>query len=444
MGWENRYRSVGDIGGAKFFLKSYRYSGGQRVEVLKFPQSDRIDYRRHGKDNSSLSLTCFVVGNGSLIEGDYDILRDKLFAVLEEGGTKKIVHPYLGTLLVEISNFSLSEEDSETNIANFTIELFVKPSGYNNTEVPLITIGEVGVEADKVKADTAQAIKAVLDSEVEAIKNPSSRAISSETSLLERLGKILLAPADLFIKGLDQVLEAVKIIDNVKGTVKKLNAYKKILADINNLVTNVFTDIGELYEAVMQLLDIGFNPFGQNPVPSPQWTEAMISTVEITNIRHTIFGVDVSSDNTAKNYASAPIQTIWGNSILLALELNAFASYCSLSAVMEGSSRQDILNQIEFVKTKGALLLFDCNDDKMYLSMRQLISKTHQLLLQRIGGSSKNIVRVLKEDSNSILLTYEQFGNLDNYDNFLTLNTVEDPSYIVEGTTINFMEGSKL
>ncbi len=436
--WENRYRSVGDIGGAKFFLKSYQFQGGQRIEVLKYPQSDRINYRRHGKDSTTISLKCFVVGNSPLIAGDYDALRNRLKRVLEGGGTKKLIHPYLGTLTVEINSFTLSEEDTETNIAKFSIDLYIKPSGYRNKEIPIVTIGEVGVKADAVKDATGAVVKASLADDMEKIKNPTSSPLSSRTSLLERLGQIILAPADLINRGLDQVLTAVKIIDNVKGTIKKLNAYKKILADITNILSNVLTDIGELYESIVQLLDVGFNPFGENPVNPSQWADTMVSIVEVTSLRHKVLGVDISSGNTAKNYDSAPVQTNWSNSILTALELNAFANYCSLSAVMEGGTRQEVVNQIEFIKTKGALLLFDCTDDTMYLAMRQLISTTHQLLLQRIGKASRNIEKVLREDSNSILLTYEQFGNLDNYDNFSTLNTVNDPSYIVEGTKVNF------
>lgn len=105
----------GKLGDAPFNIKSARGGGGARLQLTEFPLRDEPDIERLGKKTTEKSFDCFVVGL------DYMEKRDALLAELDKQETQTLVHPYIGTLKVEIQSYTYDESTDEGGMARFSI-----------------------------------------------------------------------------------------------------------------------------------------------------------------------------------------------------------------------------------------------------------------------------------------------------------------------------------
>jgi prophage DNA circulation protein len=92
------------------------------LQVTEFPLRDEPDIERLGKKTVERNFDCFVIG------ADYMDARDALLAELDKQQTQVLVHPWLGTLRVEISNYTFSETAEEGGMARFQISYFLAAS----------------------------------------------------------------------------------------------------------------------------------------------------------------------------------------------------------------------------------------------------------------------------------------------------------------------------
>ncbi len=121
MGWRDNIRE-GRLGNAAFCVRSHQAGGGSRLQVTEFPLRDEPDIERLGKKTVERNFDCFVIG------ADYMDARDALLAELDKQQTQVLVHPWLGTLRVEISNYTFSETTEEGGMARFQISYFLATS----------------------------------------------------------------------------------------------------------------------------------------------------------------------------------------------------------------------------------------------------------------------------------------------------------------------------
>jgi len=101
--------------GVRFLLQSHTLTAGRKTVTHEFPNADFRVVEDLGALPDTISITAITTG------GNYRQERDNLIAALNSQGPGQLVHPFLGTLDVTATTYSLNESTSELNVAVFTM-----------------------------------------------------------------------------------------------------------------------------------------------------------------------------------------------------------------------------------------------------------------------------------------------------------------------------------
>jgi prophage DNA circulation protein len=114
MTWRRRYRPA-SFRGVPFFVEAHETQGSRRVVTHEFVGRDTPLVQDRGRGIASTALEAYVLGD------DYDIARDRLLAALEQEGPGELVHPYLGTMRVQVLAHGVRETAQDGGTAKFAI-----------------------------------------------------------------------------------------------------------------------------------------------------------------------------------------------------------------------------------------------------------------------------------------------------------------------------------
>lgn len=114
MAWTDNLRPA-TFRGVPFKVESHDASGGRRVVKHEFPLRDKPFTEDMGRKAKEFSIDAYVVGE------DYMQARDALMRACDEAGSAELVHPYLGTLRVNCTGWTLRESKSEGRMARFAL-----------------------------------------------------------------------------------------------------------------------------------------------------------------------------------------------------------------------------------------------------------------------------------------------------------------------------------
>lgn len=113
-GWRENLRP-GSWRDVAFETEDHTFGGGRRGTAHEYPQRDVPYFEDMGRKARKIDLTCFIIGD------DYMARRDAMVAACEKPGPGTLIHPYLGTLQVNCTDFTVAERASEGRMARFTI-----------------------------------------------------------------------------------------------------------------------------------------------------------------------------------------------------------------------------------------------------------------------------------------------------------------------------------
>ena len=142
MSWRDQYQQ-GSFRGASFRTEYHERSGGRRVVSHEFPGRDDPVTEDLGRSQRTFSIDCWVAG------ADYRADRDALIDALEAFGPGLLVHPFHGSMNVNVLAYRQTEDTEEGGMCRFSIELV--ESGVAVAVAPeLDGAAIVGFEADDV------------------------------------------------------------------------------------------------------------------------------------------------------------------------------------------------------------------------------------------------------------------------------------------------------
>ncbi|MDP1655718.1 MAG: DNA circularization N-terminal domain-containing protein [Hylemonella sp.] len=101
--------------GIPFSVEGAESSYGRRAVVHEYPLRDRPFVEDLGRKARTFTLEAYVWGPF------YMQARDALMSALEQGGSGRLVHPYLGERTVTVTDFKKRESTSEGGMVRFTI-----------------------------------------------------------------------------------------------------------------------------------------------------------------------------------------------------------------------------------------------------------------------------------------------------------------------------------
>jgi prophage DNA circulation protein len=148
LSWRDRYRTA-SFRGVRFHVDAHEFAGGRRTVVHEFPGRDERLVQDLGRATELVSVRAYLVGN------DYDLDRDALLAALAEPGPGELVHPYLGTLTVQVTSWQCSETRQEGAIGWITIGFVEASSAVDGLSEGILTSRAAAAQSAIDQADAA-------------------------------------------------------------------------------------------------------------------------------------------------------------------------------------------------------------------------------------------------------------------------------------------------
>ncbi|MDA8258380.1 MAG: DNA circularization N-terminal domain-containing protein [Betaproteobacteria bacterium] len=167
MTWRDRIQSnsvdgqplLGSFRGARFVVPENDLEFGRRKQVHEYPKRDTPYVEDIGRKARRFSVQVFVDGSITA-DGDYIPARDALIAAIEEAGPGTLVHPWYGSLRVDVVESSVRESTREGGRAAFQLA-FVEAGEAIFPTATVQTASQVEAAADAaletVQADFEQA-----------------------------------------------------------------------------------------------------------------------------------------------------------------------------------------------------------------------------------------------------------------------------------------------
>lgn len=216
--WKDNFRQ-GSFRGVEFFCKGHEYNGGRRKVEHEFPNKDRGNTEDLGKKLPGHNLELYVIGD------DYFDKRDALQKALDDEGPGELIHPYLGSLNVQVGEYTLSETVDEGRMARFRVQ-------FTNAGAPEFPAASV----DPFQS-VLNAINAVLDA--------TTAALEKGFSVLNAPARVATAAASLATSAAGRVSQVSKIA----------GSSAEALADVAYSVRTIQTSALDIVKEPFQLAE---------------------------------------------------------------------------------------------------------------------------------------------------------------------------------------------
>jgi prophage DNA circulation protein len=119
MSWINRLLPA-SFRGIRFNVDEHRERGGRRIDLRQYPYRDTPSTEDLGKEAGLYRIRAYVIA--SLATQDYIDARDALRKACWAKGPGTLVHPYLGSVSVNLRSFDMQESVAFGGMAVFDFE----------------------------------------------------------------------------------------------------------------------------------------------------------------------------------------------------------------------------------------------------------------------------------------------------------------------------------
>jgi len=233
--------------GVPFQVAEHSLEGGRRTATHEFPQRDVPYTEDLGRRAKTFTLEAFVLGDNQ------GALRDALLNALDQEGPGVLVHPFLGTLRLQLDRFTIHESGSEVRLASFSLTFsqvgkLLFPTAASN---PTAAVAAKSTQLTIQTANRAAAIKTA--GQPEAVSDSATSITADVAAAVQDSGNKSARPNASALKLAEQGL-------TVLDQMKKASAFAR---DCNALLTMVsHPDVlaFALSDVIFRISDLGMLP----------------------------------------------------------------------------------------------------------------------------------------------------------------------------------------
>ena len=368
-------------------VKNSKILFGQKTIKHKFPDSNRTEVEFQGLDEDQFQLEIYVHGSG-LIEK-----RNRLKQKLEEPSIGKLVHPYSGEVnCAAMGPIELTENDKEFGISMFSV-VFQKssdpsfPSVSENTK-PLILSGI---------DDVLNTIETKFDSLTAVFSDNSILTATKLTDVFDTFDKA----SRLTYKIADKANELKEGIDDFQS---KIYTYALAPASLGAAIKNLFSIFNFASSDDRDQLKIIKSMFNFGNLDSTILEDTMARIERKKTFKAINDSINVNSMALAYGTAS---------------EID-FANDDELAIV-----RDDLESQFEIIKE---------DLDLDVLADLEILRNNTLAFLDSLDLADVTTATV--QDTSILLLAFNNYGDIERYDDLFYLNKPYDPAFIKDEVKI--------
>lgn len=408
MAWRDKLKQA-SFRNVKFETEHHSIGGGRRVASHEYPNRDVPYVEDMGAKQRTFSLNAFVIGS------DYMDRRDALIRVLEMKGPGLLVHPYLGSITVMVDTYSMEETSSEGGMARFSIDFIQSeairyPEQVSNPATEISKNGQTVIAKNAVIADkniSTAGPSVVLENAVSDINAIASK-LKDEGKNISRTKSTLIVGISGKINDIDEYLKEANRLAN--------NAY----AYANQPATLVY-QISNVVSRIPNIVDTALNAFRA-------YTRMFGYVFDYFDAQSWI--------GTASGLASMNNAAYIRN-----MTLSSILSYAAQSALnIEYETNAQAYGVRTSLSDMFDKLLNIVDDDSLYESIADLKNSTVKSIPPE-GVRLQDIVNVsINEPIPSLVFVNDQYGDIDNEDDFIQRNKIQNPWIIPGGSIVEVLK----
>lgn len=394
MSWLDNYRQ-GSFRGVEFRLRAHTLEGGRRKQDREFAKRENGNSEDLGKKLKSFSLDMYVLGD------DYFAQRDALLEALDSEGAGTLVHPYLGTRIVQVGNYSLNETVDEGRIARFNVQFS--------------EAGEIKFP-DQVEDDIAATTDNALN-----LQEQAKGVFEELFSVANQAAFVINAAAD----GVDA------IVDTLDEAVKKV---REPIANLSFAIANIKASVNDLIRRPGELADIlgeTFDSLLDELDGDEETTNRILGQVSnsIDGAFTPVIGETPSRQREATNQSALQNLT---KELVLSTRARAVVQidFLSTEAALEA--------QREIVEGLDAQLNLAANDD-LFQSIQDVQTSITRALPRT--GTTELITITPVQTIPALVIAYDEFEDLDKETEIIEENNIDHPGFVPGGEPIQVSAG---
>lgn len=241
MGYKDELRQA-SFRGFEFFVDSSQVAGGRRAVQHQFPNRETPFTEDMGRAARSYQIEGHIIGD------DYLDAKRRLFEVFEKKGPGELIHPYYGSVMVQVSDLNVSESNKDGAIATFSCTFLERgdnrfPKGTNDKGSILAQNVDNALTQIKSDFDDNFSITGLPDFAIQSARNLISKAqelfnsaTKSQADLAEGVAELSFATRNLVAETNDllqspqklsqRLLDSFSLMeDAISGNKQKKKAY---------------------------------------------------------------------------------------------------------------------------------------------------------------------------------------------------------------------------
>lgn len=399
MAWKDNLREA-SFRGFKFLVKTSQLATGRRAVQHEYPNRETPYTEDLGRAARAYEI------EGHLVGDDYFAAKKRILEVFEKAGPGELIHPYYGSVFVQVSDVNVSESTLEGAIAVFSVKFLEA----GNNSFPKGTNDKGAVLQQNVLGALAN-IKKDFDDNFSIAGMPAF-AINSARALIAKAQETFDSSTKIFS-------------DIAEGVAEAAFATRNLIAETNDLLQSP--------SVLSQRLLDSFSLMEDAISSNKSKTKAHESFYKFSGDEEvdgdTPFRIrEKENEATFKNFMRRVAAVKSSQTAIV-------SDYASFNEAEE--ARVKITDVIE----EQIRAIDDVNSD-LWQSMVDVNSSIVVALPDVDADLPSLKEKTLEKDDVSLLLVYDQFEKIDNEKDIIDRNNIRHPGFISSGTTLEILDGN--
>jgi prophage DNA circulation protein len=371
---------------APFLVEQTSTEGGRKTVTHEFVNSNTRNVEDLGLLQKTFSMTGIITGP------DYTQKKEALIAVLDQGGSGSLVHPFFGRVQVVAKPYTLIENTTELGEARFSL-VFEKEESEIGPPQP-------GSSSQATVESSANAMQDTLSADVGdtfEISNEFPRNFIEGEALLDNVGAKFEDVSRTFRNSTTGVDEFTAAITDFNNDVRDLLLTPVVLG---NSVKNLFATMRGVATTPKEFLTglNGFFDFGDDDTEILQTTQERVERLENQEVINNAVRVGALVDS------------------------YRFIVTIDFDTVSDIDSEQERLDD-----------QYDNVVESLPTATQTSLTGLRNLVRDFLDGQRISAKRVITIETKTIpaqVLTYSLYGNVDDTEKIIELNETKDVSFI--------------
>lgn len=382
MPWTDNYLQA-SYKNIDFHVPSHNLQGGRRVKIWEYPFQNTPYVQSLGNKAKRFSIDGYIIGE------DYMNRRNLLIRELDKDENGKLVHPYYGEIIVQVTDYNFREIWQEGRIVRFTLQC--------------VQSGELSFPITKI----------------DALSNTANIKVSAYQAMIEafeEIYEIANKPHSVASNTLKIIDKSLDVIELSKTVVSAVSDFKKTLESARDRVQSIAYDAIVLSTTISELIQFGTNFTDEFPVTVEN------SEQNFNNMR-TI--MDFTPDLIIDNTETSPEVTF-----INMTQLSASISACTLLTIMQFDSYESAIEFRDIAINKLDSFLETIQNDDLY----NILYELRKEVIQDIENRAEQLPRLneisLPESIPALVLSHNLYQTIDNEDDLIKRNSIINPAFM--------------